>query len=111
MHISNTVCISIEKYSYTSELPFALKCSTIYIHNTVQLTSKFTARIGQNAYLAGFFARHEELHAFDVRVSRLLTHATMLASCASCDLYVLTRIPTRDRFCLHENLLTIHFTQ
>ena len=81
-----------------------------YTH-TVQLTSKFTARIGQNAYLAGFFARHKELHAFDTRVSRLLTHATMLASCASCDLYILTRIPTRDRFCVHENLLMSHFTQ
>ena len=46
----------------------------------VQLASKFTARIGQLAYLARCFARHEELHAFDTRVSRLLVHATMLAS-------------------------------
>ena len=57
---------------------------------------KFTARIGKNAYLARFFARHEELHAFDARVSRLLAQATMLASYAARDLYILTRIPTRD---------------
>ena len=66
------------------------------MHNrsTVQLASKFTASIGQNAYLARFFLRHKELHAFDARVSRLLTQATMLASYAARDLYVLTRIPT-----------------
>ena len=56
--------------------------------------SKFTACIGQNAYLAKIFARHKELHTFDARVSRLLAHATMLVSYAACDLYVLTRIPT-----------------
>ena len=69
---------------------------------TVQLASKFTARIGQNAYLARFFARHEELHVFDARVSRLLAHPTMLASCAARNLHVLTRIPTRDRFPVHK---------
>ena len=42
------------------------------------------------------FARHEELHTFDARVSRLLVQATMLASYAACDLYVLTRITTQD---------------
>ena len=57
---------------------------------TVQLMSKLTARIDQNAYLARFFARHKELHAFDARVSRLLTRATMLASYAARDLYVYT---------------------
>ena len=77
---------------------YHLKNQVLYNIPTVQLASKFTARIGQNAYLARFFARHEELHVFDARVSRLLVHATMLASYAACDLYVLTRIPTRDRF-------------
>ena len=77
----------------------------------VQLASKFTARIGQNAYLARFFARHEEVHAFDTRVSRLLAHATMLMSYAARDLYVLTRIPTQDRFSVYANLLTSRFTQ
>ena len=62
----------------------------------VQLASKFTACIGKNAYLARFFARHEELHAFDARVSRLLAQSTMLASYTARDLYVLTRITTRD---------------
>ena len=42
------------------------------------------------------------LHAFDARVSRLLTHPPMLVSYAACDLHVLTRIPTRDRFPMHE---------
>ena len=65
----------------------------LYTH-TVQLSSKFTACIGQNAYLARFFARHEELHAFDARVSRLLAQATMLSSYAVRDLYILTCIPT-----------------
>ena len=69
---------------------------------TVQFTSKFTAHIGQNAYLTRFFVRHEELHAFDARVSRLLAHPTMLASYAARDLHVLTHIPTRDRFPVHE---------
>ena len=31
--------------------------SACVITNTVQLASKFTARIGKNAYLARFFAR------------------------------------------------------
>ena len=48
---------------------------------------------------------------FDARVSRLLAHATMFASYAARDLYVLTRIPTRDRFPVHANLLTSRFTQ
>ena len=60
----------------------------------VQLASKFTARIGQNVYLARFFARHEELHAFDAQVSRLLVKATVFTSYAARDLYILTRIPT-----------------
>ena len=78
---------------------------------TVQLASKFTARIGQNAYLAKFFARHEESHKFDAQVSRLLVHATMLASYAARDLYVLTHISTRDRFPAYANLLTSRFMQ
>ena len=45
--------------------------------------SKFTARIGKNAYLARLFVRHKQLHAFDAQVSRLLTHATMLVSYAA----------------------------
>ena len=77
---------------------------------TVQLVSKFTARIGQNAYLARFFARHEKLHMFDAQVSRLLIHATMLESYAAHDLYRLTRIPTRDRFPVHVNLLASHIS-
>ena len=63
---------------------------------TEQLVSKFIARIGQNVYLARFFARHEDLHAFDAWVSRLLADTAILASYAAHDLYVLTRIPTRD---------------
>ena len=78
---------------------------------TVQLACKFTAHIGKNAYLAKFFARHEELHTFDVRVSRLLAQATMLASYAVCGLYILTCIPTRDGFPVHINLLASCFTQ
>ena len=50
------------------------------------------------------------VQAFDARVSRLLAHATMLASYATHDLYVLTCIPTRDRFPMRANLLTSHFT-
>ena len=73
--------------------------------------SKFTARIGKNAYLARFFARHVGLLAFDARVSRLLVQETMLASYAARDLYVLTRSPTQDGFSVHENLLASHFTQ
>ena len=79
----------------------------IYIY-TVQLVSKFTARIGKNAYLARIFARHVRLLAFDARVSKSLAQETMLAAC---DLYVLTRNPTRDSFSVHENLLASHFTQ
>ena len=37
-------------------------------------------------YLARFFVRHEELHAFDAGVSRLLAHETMLESYAARDL-------------------------
>ena len=77
----------------------------------VQLASKFTARIGENAYLARFFARHVRLLAFDARVSRSLAQEIMLASYAARDLYIQTRNPTRDRFSVHENLLTSHFTQ
>ena len=68
--------------------------SKLVIITTVQLVSKFTARIGKNAYLARFFARHKELHAFDAQVSRLLAQAITLASYAARDLYVLTRFPT-----------------
>ena len=66
---------------------------------------------GQNNNLAIFLARNEELHMFDARVSRLLGHATMPANYAACDLYVLTRIPTRNRFSMHENLPMSRFTQ
>ena len=48
---------------------------------------------------------------FDVRVSRLLTHATMLASYAARGLYVFTRIPTWDRFPVYANLLASCFMQ
>ena len=37
--------------------------------------------------------------------------AIMLASYAARDLYVLTRIPTRDGFPVHVNLLASRFTQ
>ena len=77
----------------------------------VQLARRFTARIDQNAYLRRFVARHEELHALDARVSRLLAHATMLACYAARDLYLLTRIPTRDGFPVHVNLLASRFMQ
>ena len=52
---------------------------------TVQLASKFTARIGENAYLARIFARHVRLLAFDARVSKSLAQETMLASYAARD--------------------------
>ena len=80
---------------------------------TIQLASKFTAHIGKNAYLTRFFARHEELHAFDARVSRLLAqiHVTILVSYAARYLYVLTRFPTRDGFPMHVNLLVSCFMQ
>ena len=65
----------------------------------------------KNAYLARYFARHEELHAFDARVSRLLAQETMLVSYAARDLYVLTRIPIRDGFPVHVNLLANCFMQ
>ena len=78
---------------------------------TVQLASKFTACIGKNAYLARFFARHEELPTFDARVSRLLAQATMFASYAARDLYVLTHITTKDGFPVHVNMLASCFTQ
>ena len=82
-----------------------------FVLSTVQFANKFTVCIDQNAYLAKFFARHEELHAFDVQVSTLLMYATILASYAARNLYVLIRIPTRDRFSVHENFLTSRFTQ
>ena len=85
--------------------------SVAVVQYTVQLASKFTARIGKNAYLARFFARHVRLLAFDARVSKSLVQETMLASYAARDLYVLTRNPTRDSFSVHENLLASHFTQ
>ena len=44
------------------------------------------------------------IHAFDARVSRLLAHPTMLVSYAARDLHVLTHIPTRNRFSVHEKL-------
>ena len=50
------------------------------MQDTVQLGSKFTAHIGQHAYIARLFARHEELHTFDTRASRLLAHTTILTS-------------------------------
>ena len=75
---------------------------------TVQLMNKFTARIGNNAYLIRFFA---ELHAFDVRVSRLLAQATMFTSYAARNLYILTCIPTRDGFPMHVNFLASCFMQ
>ena len=77
----------------------------------IQLASKFTACIGKHVYLARFFARHEELHVLDARVSRLLAQATMLMSYAARDLYVLTRIPTRDGLPVHVNLLASCFMQ
>ena len=70
--------------------------------------------IGQHAYPARLFDRHEELHAFDTRVSRLLAQTTMLASYATCDFYVLTRIPTRYCPCIPcdiANLLASSLTQ
>ena len=51
------------------------------------------------------------LHPFDARMSRLLVRATKLASYAARNLYVLTLIPTRDRFPVHANLLTSRFPQ
>ena len=53
------------------------------LETTVQLASKFTARIGKNAYLARFFVRHVWLLAFDARVSKSLPQETMLASYAA----------------------------
>ena len=71
-----------------------IRAKTATYEHTVQLASKFTARIGKNVYLARFFARHVRLLAFDARVSRSLTQETILASYAARDLYVLTRSPT-----------------
>ena len=85
-------------------------CYSVDIY-TEQLASKFTARIGKNAYLAIIFARQVRLLAFDARMSKSLAQETMLASYAARDLYVLTRNPTRDNFSVHENLLASHFTQ
>ena len=61
-------------------------------HIMVQLASKFTSRIGQHMYLARRFVRHDELHAFDTRVSSLHAHATIFASYATHDLYVRTNM-------------------
>ena len=77
----------------------------------VQLASKFTACIGQHAYLARFFAATKSYTRFDMRVSRLLAQATMLASYATLNFYVLTRIPTRVILPLHTNLLASCLTQ
>ena len=54
--------------------------------HTVQLASKFTARIGKIEYLARFFARHVRSLAFDAQVSKSLAQETMLASYAARDL-------------------------
>ena len=70
--------------------------------------SNFTARIEQNAR---FFARLKDLHAFDAQVSRLLAQATMLASYAARDLYLLTLILIRDGFPVHVYLLASRFMQ
>ena len=59
---------------------------SLYDLHTVQLASKFTARISKNAYLARFFARHVRSLAFDARVSKSLAQETMLASYAARDL-------------------------
>ena len=64
--------------------------------------SKFTACIGQHAYLTRFFVRHDKLHAFHTRVSRLLVHETMLTSYAT---RTIVCIPTQVRLPVHANLL------
>ena len=69
---------------------FVYRCIFTYVC-TVQLASKFTARIGKNTR---FFARHLGLLTFDAQVSRSLAQETMLTSYAARDLYVLTRSPT-----------------
>ena len=98
---------------YSGDIPIAIHelLKSQLNTNTVQLASKFTARIFKNAYLARFFARHVGLLAFAARVSRSLVQETMLASYTARDLYVLTRSPTRDKFSVHKNLLVSHFTQ
>ena len=48
---------------------------------------------------------------FDTRMSRLLVHTTMLTSYTTRNLYVLTRIPMRDRLPVHANLLASCATQ
>ena len=89
----------------------AKQLKKVVVPYSIQLASKFTAHISQNVHLTRFFARRKELHACDARVSRLLVHATMLARNTMRDLYVLTRISTRDRLPVHENLLTSRFMQ
>ena len=69
----------------------------------VLVVSKFTACICQHAYLARFFTRHEELHAFDTRVSKLLTYATMLTSYATRFVRTNTHSP-RDKLPVHTYL-------
>ena len=81
----------------------------IYV-TTVQLASKFPVRIDQHACLTRFFARHDELHAFHTRVSRLLAHATVLVSYTTCDFYVLAHIPKRITLPMHANLLASYVT-
>ena len=71
----------------------------------VQLASKIAACISKHAYISRFFVGHDEIHTFHTEVSRLLTHATMLANYATRDLYILTRIPMRVRLSVHANLL------
>ena len=52
-----------------------------------------------------------EARRVDARVSRLLAQATMFASYAARDLYVLTRITTQNGFPVPVNLLASCFTQ
>ena len=70
-----------------------------------------TASLQHALYLSKFFVRHDELHAFHMRMSRLLAHATMLVSYATHDLYVVTCIPMRVRLPVHTNLLASCVTQ
>ena len=83
----------------------------MYTVRTVQLAGKFTAHVGQHTYLSRFFARRDELHPFHTQVSRLLVHATVLTSYATCGLYIPTRIPMPVKLPMHTNLLAICVTQ
>ena len=103
--------VKIKNGSYSEELRYRELLQRYYTSNkdinfeilyTIQLANKFTACIEQHA---------KELLVFDTRVSRLLTHATMLASYARHDLYVLARIPTRVILPMHASLLTSCFMQ